>query len=77
MELSTEAADEMAQLAQTVLAKDPKLYQENPQTVAAGILRYYTVINGIDDLPKIKVVTGRSAATIDSMFEWIARVDNV
>lgn len=76
MELSDESTTELTQLASTLLIKDPKLYQENPQTVAAGILRYYTLTNGIDDVNKIKSVTNRSIATIETMFDRIARIDN-
>ena len=78
MELSEEAITDIMTLASNVLAKDPDLKQENPQTVAAGLLRYFTYTNGIitDDPQKITKVTGRSNVTIDVMFRRIATIDN-
>lgn len=78
MNLSQEAIDEIMKMATSVLRKDPTLYQENPQTVAAGLLRYYTITNGIitDDPQKITRVTCRSNVTIDGMFRRISAIDN-
>lgn len=78
MELSEEAAKEITQLASQILSKDLDLKQENPQTVAAGLLRYYTYTNGIttDDHQKLTKITGRSSVTIDAMFRRIASIDN-
>lgn len=78
MDLSEEAVTEIMRLANNVLRKDPDLRQENPQTVAAGLLRYFTYTNGIitDDPQKITKVTGRSNVTIDVMFRRIATIDN-
>lgn len=78
MNLSQEAIDDIMKMAATVLRKDPTLYQENPQTVAAGLLRYYTITNGIitDDPQKITRVTSRSNVTIDGMFRRISAIDN-
>ena len=78
MELSEEAANEVMLLANNVLRKDPTLFQESPQTVAAGFLRYFTVTNGIttDDPQKIIKVTGRSNVTIEGMYRRIATIDN-
>lgn len=78
MNLSQEAIDDIMKMAATVLRKDPTLYQENPQTVAAGLLRYYTITNGIitNDPQKITRVTSRSNVTIDGMFRRISAIDN-
>lgn len=78
MDLSQEAIDEIMKMSASILRKDTTLYQENPQTVAAGLLRYFTVTNGIitDDPQKITRVTNRSTVTIDGMFRRIATVDN-
>ena len=78
MDLSEEAVEEITRLANNILMKDPDLRQENPQTVAAGILRYFTCTNGIttDDPQKLTKVTGRSSVTIDVMFRRIATIDN-
>lgn len=65
-------------LAGQVLRKDPVLLQDNPQTVAAGILRYFIVTNGItvDDPGLIATITNRSNVTIDNMFRRISTIDN-
>lgn len=78
MNLSQEAIDDIMRMSSTVLRKDCTLYQENPQTVAAGLLRYYTITNGIitDDPQKITRVTSRSNVTIDGMFRRISTIDN-
>lgn len=78
MNLSQEAIADIMKMAATVLRKDPTLYQENPQTVAAGLLRYYTITNGVftDDPQKITRVTSRSNVTIDGMFRRISSIDN-
>lgn len=78
MDLSQEAIDEIMKMSVMILKKDPTLYQESPQTVAAGLLRYYTITNGIttDDPQKITRITNRSTVTIDGMFRRIATIDN-
>ena len=79
MKLSQESIDDIMLMSANILRKDPSLLEENPQTVAAGLLRYYNVTNGItnDDPQKITQVTGRSMVTIDGMFKKIAAVDNL
>lgn len=78
LDLSEEAVEEVIFLARNIIHKDPTLSQENPQTVAAGLLRYYLVMNGIvcDDPQRITKVTGRSNVTIEGMFRRIAIIDN-
>jgi hypothetical protein len=78
MNLSHQAIEEIMRMSAAILRKDPTLYQENPQTVAAGLLRYYTVTNGIsnDDPQKITRITGRSTVTIDGMYKRISTIDN-
>ncbi|MCJ7636188.1 MAG: hypothetical protein MUO21_01725 [Nitrososphaeraceae archaeon] len=76
MELSQEATNEVIQLSASILKKDPTLFQENPQTVAAGLLRYYTITNGIDDPQKITKVTHRSNVTVEGIYRRIAAIDN-
>ena len=64
-------------MSSNILSKDPSLREENPQTVAAGLLKYYSITNGIttEDPQKITQVTGRSMVSIDVMFRklllWI------
>lgn len=76
--LSEDAIEELKLLSLNILQKDPSLYEENPQTVAAGLLRYYTYTNGIisDDPQKLALITGRSNVTIEAMFRRIATIDN-
>jgi hypothetical protein len=78
MHLSEDAIEEIINLARSILRKDPTLSQENPQTVAAGLLRYYIVTNGVecDDPQRITKVTGRSNVTIEGMYRRIATIDN-
>jgi transcription initiation factor TFIIIB Brf1 subunit/transcription initiation factor TFIIB len=76
--LSKEAGIEINKLGEYLLKKDPNFLQENPQTVAAGILKYFIVTNGIsiEDPDLIKNVTNRSNATIESIYQWIVSIDN-
>jgi len=78
MELSQEATEDIMKMASNIMKKDQRLYQENPQTVAAGLLRYYATVNGIttEDPQKITNVTGRSIVTIETMFRRISTIDN-
>ena len=77
LDFSDEGVAAITQLGVRILQKDPTLYQENPQTVAAGLLRYYTIINGLDDLCKVEIACDRSPATIEPMYDRIARIDNL
>lgn len=78
MGISDEAIGEIVKSAGEILKADPTLYQESPQTVAAGLLRYFTMTNGIttEDPQKIVKVTGRSNVTIEGMFRRISTIDN-
>ena len=76
--LSVEATEDILAMASAILAKDPSLMQENPQTVASGLLRYYLVLNGItvENPQDMTNVTGRSTPTIDTLYRRVATVDN-
>lgn len=78
LKLSQDCTDAVLQLAKEIMDKDPSLHQENPQTVAAGILRYFTIMNGIqcDDPQRLAVITSRSNVTIDNIYRRISAVDN-
>lgn len=78
MQIADTALAGVVALGASILKKDPSLTQENPQTVAAGILRYYIVTNGImtDDASLISKVTGRSSVTIEGIYRKIAQIDN-
>lgn len=76
--LDIDAIRAIIKLSTSVLQKDKTLSEENPQTVAAGLLKYYTITNGIilEDPQKIIRITNRSVATIDTMYRRIAVIDN-
>ena len=76
--LSDEARNDLVKLANNILKKEPALYQDHPQTVAAGIFRYYTLLNGItsEDNSLLVKVTKRSLATIDVVCKKIQLIDN-
>lgn len=78
LKLSDDVVTSIMHLAATILEKDPSLMQDNPQTVASGLLRYYLIANGIetDGIATIATVTGRSSATMDTMYKRIATIDN-
>lgn len=78
LNFSQEAIDDIKKLSTNILKKDPTLYEESPQTVASGLLRYYSLMNGItlensNDLSKI---TSRSMVTIENMYKRISVIDN-
>lgn len=62
-----------------ILIKNPSLTQEQPQTVAAGVLKYYMIINGIElnDKHQLSIATLRSDTTIDGMYKKISTMDNL
>lgn len=78
MQMSEDVIPDVLEACKSILEKDKSLKQENPQTVAAGFLRYYTMTRGIvsDDNKKIIKVTHRSTVTIDNMYKKIAMIDN-
>jgi hypothetical protein len=76
--LSEEAAVDILEMAAAILGKDPSLMQENPRTVASGLLRYYVETHGIiiNNPQDMTSVTNRSAATIETLYKRIAAIDN-
>lgn len=76
----TETATRAAlELCSEIMHKSPSLYEENPRTVAAGILKYYISTNGIviPNPELLSTITERSNATIIQMYKKIAAVDNM
>jgi transcription initiation factor TFIIIB Brf1 subunit/transcription initiation factor TFIIB len=71
-------SDDMVIFANNIITKHVELSQFVQQTVAAGILKYFLVINGIEvvDKKQISEVTFRSDTTIDSMYKKISELDN-
>ena len=60
-----------------ILDKHKELLQLVPQTVAAGILKYFMVIHGIEleDKNKLVDVCNRSATTQEAMYKKISEMD--
>lgn len=63
--------------ATNLLDKNTELLQLVPQTVAAGLIKYYMEINGImlEDDKNLSITTHRSDTTIDSIKKKIAELD--
>jgi len=75
--LSREMVPLVTQLADELICKDPLLKERFPQTVAAGILRYFTMINGmVIDSGSFASSMHLSEATINAMLRQIQQVDN-
>lgn len=57
--------------------RNKALMQENPRTLAAGFIKYFLSIHGINvDNKTLTEITGRSLATIDNMEKRIEYADN-
>ena len=75
--ISVDAVSQVTGLASEMLTKCPNLRERYPQTVAAGILRYYMSINGllVDELAFAKTLC-LSEATISQSHKLIQQIDN-
>jgi len=78
LNLSDELTAKIINFALSLLNKDTSLSHEPPKTMAAGMLKYYMLTNGIalDQPYNIAYITGRSMATIENAYNRISRVDN-
>jgi hypothetical protein len=78
LNLSKDYIDMALETSKIVLAKEPNLLEENPQTVAMGLLYYSNVINGIslEDPLKLAEISTRSKVTIEAMYRRINEIDN-
>lgn len=76
--LSSETTADVIRMAKTLLQKDPSLLQDHPVSIAAGTVKYYTVIHGIniEDPQLLSQITSRSFVTIDQIYKRIAIIDN-
>ncbi len=76
--LSDDLLEDINVLTRDIVVKDRTLSQENPETVAGGILKYFLVTRGIyvDDPDKIQNITKKSKQAIDSMYRRISIIDN-
>jgi len=76
--LSNQSIVDIIELAEELLKKEPKLYKEQRRSTAAGIVYYFTIINGIsinnlDDFVKLSTY---SFTTIENIYKRIAVIDN-
>jgi len=70
-------ADAVKTLAESIIKKDPCLEERIPRTLAAGIIKYFIKINGIQiSDSKIAEVCDRTVTSITSMLNKVCQVDN-
>jgi len=76
--ISAEMVGPIKVLGRKILAKDPELKEEYPQTVAAGLIKYGLMTMGgeLDNESFAKNVN-LSQATINTMYKRIAKIDNM
>lgn len=70
--------DNIILLYENIITKDKELLQQVRQTLSAGLVKYYLIINGIElnDKTALSRVTERSDTTIDTMYKKVAEIDN-
>lgn len=76
--LSDEAISNVLELARSLVDKDKILSKDNAQSTAAGILYYYTKINGITicNMKEFEDLTTYKLSTIINIYERISTIDN-
>ena len=75
--LDEQCLDDILKLGQSILEKDPDLYENYPQVVAAGIILYYMTINGATvNKKEFARVVKRSEMTISKCLKRISQVHN-
>lgn len=76
--LSNESIVDVIDLTNELLKKEPKLYKDNARSTAAGILYYYTIINGIsiNNINDFVSLVNYSFTTIENIYKQIAIIDN-
>jgi len=75
--ITVEMVEPIKALGREILEKDPELKEEYPQTVAAGLIRYYITISGGElDSESFAKNVNLSQATINAMYNRIAKIDN-
>lgn len=75
--ISPEMVGPIKALGRNILERDPGLRDEYPQTVAAGLIKYFlTTIGGELDNESFAKNVHLSQATINSMYKRIAKIDN-
>jgi len=73
-----EHIENIIQLCDNIIIKDTSLSQASSQPVAAGMIKYYMMINGIELADKNALIDAarRSDTTIESMYKKICLIDN-
>jgi hypothetical protein len=76
--LSNESIIEVIELAKDIMSKNPKLKRENTRSTAAGIVYYFTVINGITitNIEQFENLVRYKFSTINTVYEKISVLDN-
>jgi len=76
--ISEELVEPIKELGKKILDKHPKLKEEYPQTVAAGLIKYCLTTMGVEiDNKSFSKNVNLSEATINSMYKRIAKADNM
>ncbi len=76
--ISEELVDPIKEIGKKILEKEPKLFEEYPQTVAAGLIKYTLMTIGVEiDSKSFAKNVRLSEATINSMYKRIAKIDNM
>ena len=76
--LSKESIVDVIELAKELLLKEPKLHKDNRRSTAAGIVYYFTIINGIsiNNIDEFMNLVNYSFTTIENIYKQIAIIDN-
>lgn len=75
--LSSAATEQCLKLADRIISKQPSLIHDFPLNVAAGILKYYLIINGISfDITDLETVVGVTDSTITPWYKLVESIDN-
>lgn len=71
------AIEDIYEMAEEVMSRDPDLNDEKPQTVAAAILVFYLQMHGYSiDKDKYKAIFGRSDMTINKIKKRVSKAYN-
>lgn len=74
-----EYISDIIEFTKNIMNKAPSLKQESPQSIAAGILKYYIISNGfeLEKMNEFQKIVGRSNVTIDQRVKEISMIDGV
>jgi hypothetical protein len=77
-EMTKAALNELIDLYYELVIRDETLVQHKPQSLAAGIFKYYLTLNGITikDKDHIAKITRLSNATINTVMENVSMIHN-